>query len=412
MTTSTWRIDHVRLLTAVAGDGAAPHARCSNQELGLLDDASLVVADDRIVWVGPQAAAPAVDRVVAGGGRLLTPALIDCHTHLPFGGDRAFEYALRARGANYQAIAQAGGGIAATVRATRALTDDALTALICARAHAIAATGVRVIEVKTGYELTLAGELRTLRAIAQAQRTLGAAITLVPTLLAHIVPPECTDAAQRAAWVTQFATQLIPQVAAAKLATSVDVYCDQGAFTRAETVQLWQAAQQHGLGVRGHLGQFADFGAAADLAAMGGMSADHLEVVSRADAAALAAAGTIAVMIPTACVQLRQAPPDVAMMRAAGLRFAVASDMNPGTSFATGLGTAMWLATSHYGMTIEETWLGVTHHAACAVGRPALGQVRIGGAARVLLWDTDEPAAIPYRMGTIAHHAPLATAHD
>jgi imidazolonepropionase len=199
--------------------------------------------------------------------------------------------------------------------------------------------------------------------------------------------------------VRRFAAELVPKVAAAGLATSVDVYCDEGAFTLDETRQILAAASSAGLGVRGHVGQFADLGGAALLAELGGWSADHLEQIGEPDIAALAAAGIVAVMIPTACVQLRQAPPPIAALRQRKVAMAIASDWNPGTSWAEGLAVPMWLATTHYGMTVEEAWLGVTRHAAQAVRQPHLGRLRAGAQADFVVWDTDEPAAIPYRIG-------------
>jgi imidazolonepropionase len=367
--------------------------------LGLLDHGAVVVVAGRVVWVGADAdvdVTPGEAEVVDARGRLLTPGLVDCHTHLPFGGDRAREFALRAAGAGYLEIAAAGGGIVATVAATRAVTDAELAAVIAARARRAAAGGTTTIEAKSGYELTLAGERRCLAAIAAAPTPL----VLEPTLLAHVVPPEArATAADRAAWVRGFADELVPAVAAAGLATSVDVYCDDGSFTLAEADAIWSAARRAGLAVRGHVGQFADLGGAECLAAHGARSADHLEGVSDAGIAALAAAGTVAVMIPTACVQLRQEPPPVGKLRAAGVALAVATDWNPGTSWAETLGVPMWLATTRYGMTVEEAWLGVTRHAATALGRGDVGQLTVGARADLALWDVDDPAAIPYRIG-------------
>jgi imidazolonepropionase len=214
------------------------------------------------------------------------------------------------------------------------------------------------------------------------------------------VPPEArATAAARAAWVRAFGAELIPAIAAAGLATSVDVYCDEGAFDLAEATSIWRAAVAAGLAVRGHVGQFADLGGAEVLADLGARSVDHLEVVTDRAIAALAAAGTVAVMIPTACVQLRQEPPPVGKLRAAGVALAVATDWNPGTSWAETLAVPMWLATTRYGMTVDEAWLGVTRHAATALGRADVGRLVVGARGDLVLWAEDEPAAIPYRIG-------------
>jgi imidazolonepropionase len=368
--------------------------------LGIIDHGYVVIEGGRIASLGahrPSGMAPLP--VIDLGGRLLTPGLIDCHTHLPFLGDRAAEFALRARGAGYQEIAAAGGGIASTVAATRAGTSTELINRITSRARRLQSLGITTVECKSGYDLTVEGEARVLECIAAARREL--AIELVPTLLAHVVPAEHRDApAARRGWVEDFAQRLIPRVAAAGTATSVDVYCDQGAFTLEETRTILTAAASAGLGVRAHVGQFADLGGAALLAELGGWSADHLEQISEADIAALVAADIIAVMIPTACVQLRQAPPPVERLRQRRVKMAVASDWNPGTSWVEGLGVPMWLATTHYGMTVEEAWLGVTRHAAAALRRSDLGVLRVGARADFVLWDAEHPAAIPYRVGS------------
>jgi imidazolonepropionase len=366
--------------------------------LGLIDHGALVCEGEHIAWVGPEAELPALAataEVVDLGGRLLTPGLIDCHTHLPFAGDRAREFGLRARGARYAEIAAAGGGIASTVAATRAASADALVQLAVARTRRALAAGTTTMEAKSGYDLTVAGELRLLEVVAAtATRT---PMRLEPTLLAHVVPADQRDAPARAAHVAAFADELVPAVAARRLASSVDVYCDDGAYTLDETRRILSAARTVGLAVRGHIGQFADLGGAELLASLGALSVDHLEQVSAAGIAALAAAGTVAVMLPGACVQLRMAPPPVEALRAAGVPLAVATDLNPGTSHGETLPVQMWLATTHYGMTVDEAWLGVTRIAARALGRADRGVLARGARADLVTWDTDEPAAVPYR---------------
>lgn len=365
--------------------------------LGILDQGSLVIAEGQVRWVGNERPRGAPMQVIDLGGRLVTPGLVDCHTHLPFLGDRAAEFALRARGAGYQEIAAAGGGIASTVAATSSADPGALAEVIAGRARRLAELGVTTVECKSGYDLSLAGEARLLAAVRAAAEQVST--TLVATLLAHVVPKEQREPTARQAYVAAFARELVPRVAAEALATSVDVYCDEGAFTLEETRQILAAAAAHGLGVRAHIGQFADLGGASLLAELGAWSADHLEEVAERDLPALAAAGVVAVMIPTACVQLRQKPPPVAALRRHRVRMALASDWNPGTSWAEGLAIPMWLGATHYGMTVEETWLAVTRHAAAALHRQDLGVLRAGARADFVIWDTSEPASIPYRIG-------------
>ncbi|HVV87664.1 MAG TPA: imidazolonepropionase, partial [Kofleriaceae bacterium] len=326
-------------------------------------------------------------------GRLLTPGLVDCHTHAIFAGDRAREFGLRARGASYLEIAAAGGGIVATTGPTRAASDDELVRLTVARLAGARATGTTTMEVKSGYDLTVDGELRLLRLVARAAR--ASPVQVVPTLLCHVVPAERRG--DRAAYVDELAARLVPAVAAERLATSVDVYCDDGAFTRDESARLLGAARACGLDVRAHAGQFTDQGAAELVASLGGRSVDHLEQVSAAGIAALAAAGTVAVLLPGACVQLRLPPPPVAALRAAGVRMAVATDLNPGSSLASSLPLQLWLATTHLGMTVEEAWLGVTRHAAAALGLADRGVLAAGARADLVVWDVEDPAEVPYR---------------
>ncbi len=364
--------------------------------LGMVDRGAIAIRGGEIAWVGPEADRPGATRVVDAGGRLVTPGLVDCHTHAIFAGDRANEFAMRAAGKTYLEIAAAGGGIGATLGPTRSASDEALLALLLARLDAALAGGTTTIEIKSGYDLTVAGEQRLLRCIAAAgQRP---APRCVATLLAHLVPPE--RAADRSAFVLELCEQLIPRVAADKLASSVDVYCDEGAFTLAEARAILGAAKAAGLAVRGHVGQFADLGAAELLADLGALSADHLEQVSDGAIERLAAAGVVAVMLPGACVQLRLPVPPVGKLRAAGVPMAIASDLNPGSSYCEQLPLQMWLATTHYGMTVEEAWLGVTRHAAQALGIPRGGTLAAGSPADLILWGCDDPAMVPYRYGT------------
>jgi len=362
--------------------------------LGVIDHGALAMSGNTIRWVGHTAERPRGDRELDAGGRLVTPGLIDCHTHAIFAGDRSEEFAMRAAGKSYLEIAGAGGGIAASLGPTRAATDEELIAALGRRLDTARAGGTTTIEVKTGYDLTVDGELRLLRCIAVASA--ARAQRVVPTLLAHVVPPELVVIRER--FVGELCEQLIPRAAGDRLATSVDVYCDEGAFTLAETRAIFAAARTAGLAVRAHAGQFRDLGAAELLGEFAGRSADHLEHVSDTGIAALASTGTVAVMLPGACVQLRLPVPPIDRLRRAGVAMAVASDLNPGSSYCETLPIQMWLATTHFGMTVDEAWLGVTRHAARALGVGG-GTITRGSRGDLIIWGCDDPAYVPYRYG-------------
>ena len=367
--------------------------------LGIVDDATIAIAGGRIAWIdaGAARALPAGIEVIDAGGRLVTPGLVDCHTHAIFAGDRANEFALRAAGKSYLEIAAAGGGITATLGPTRAASDAELRALLDARLDAALAAGTTTIEVKSGYDLTVAGELRLLRIVAEAAAA-RARPRIVPTLLAHLIPAE--RATDRAAYVDELCGELVPEVARAGLATSVEVYCAEGAFTLAEARAILERARAEGLAVRAHVGQFRRLGGAELLAELGARSADHLGQVADAGIAALARAGVVAVMLPGAAVQLRLPPPPVARLRAAGVPMALATDLNPGSSLCETLSIQLWLATTHYGMTVDEAWLGVTRHAARALGLDDAGALVPGAPADLILWRCRHEADVPYHYGT------------
>lgn len=367
--------------------------------LGMIDHAAVVLDDETIAWIGDDrdapAAGPANDQVIDAGGRLVTPGLVDCHTHAIFAGDRANELAMRAEGKGYLEIAAAGGGINATLGPTRAASEPELRRLLEARLRVMRAGGTTAVEIKSGYDLTTEGELRLLAIARQGAEAGGFRVAC--TLLAHLVPPD--RRADRDAYVREIREQWVPRAAAAKLADSVDVWCDEGAFTLAETRTILDAAKAHGLPVRGHVGQLSDVGAAELFAERGALSVDHLEQVSDAAIGMLAQAGTVAVMLPGACVQLRLPVPPVDKLRRAGVPLAVATDLNPGTSYCETLAIQMWLATTHLGMTVEEAWLGVTRHAARALRMDA-GALITGRRADLVIWDCEQPASVPYRYGT------------
>ena len=359
--------------------------------LGVIDHGAFVVENGWIAWIGDDRDAPGPGLDL--GGRLVTPGLVDCHTHAIFAGDRANEFAMRAAGKSYLEIAAAGGGIAATLGPTRSATDDQLVALLEARLDLMRGAGTTTVEVKSGYDLTVEGELRLLRCIRKAATKLR----VVPTLLAHLIPPERRN--DRDVFVREIVEQLVPAVAREQLATSVDVYCDEGAFTLDESRAILRAAKRAGLAVRGHVGQFKDLGAAQLLAELGALSGDHLEQIDDAGIAALAKAGIVAVMLPGACVQLRLPVPPIEKLRAAGVAMAIASDLNPGSSYCETLPIQLWLATTHYAMTVEEAWLGVTRHAARALGLAGVGTLAVGAPADFVVWHCDDPATVPYRYG-------------
>lgn len=362
--------------------------------VGMIDHGAIAIAGGEVTWVGRSAERPHAERELDGRGRLVTPGLVDCHTHAIFAGERASEFGMRAAGRSYLEIATAGGGIAATLGPTRAASDAELVSVLGERLDGALAGGTTTIEVKSGYDLTVEGELRLLRCVAAAAAPRGQRV--VPTLLAHLVPPE--RRAGREAFVAELCDALIPRVGKDRLATSLDVYCDEGAFTLGETRAMFAAARGAGLAVRGHAGQFRDLAAPELIGEMSGWSADHLEQISDAGIAALARAGTVAVMLPGACVQLRLPVPPIERLRRGRVAIAVASDLNPGSSYCETLPIQMWLATTHFGMTVEETWLGVTRHAARAL-RVAAGTIARGARADLIVWACDDPAYVPYRYG-------------
>ncbi len=364
----------------------------ARQGLGILDRGAIAIANGAIAWIGDDAQAPSASITIDAKRQLVTPGLVDCHTHAIFAGDRANEFAMRAAGRPYLEIAAAGGGIQATLSPTRAATDAQLVELTRGRLASARRHGTTTIEVKTGYDLTTEGELRLLRCIAAAHVEGGPRI--VPTLLAHLIPAE--RASDRDVYIDSICNDLIPR--ARGLATSVDVYCDEGAYTLAETRSILTAAASHGFAVRGHVGQFKDLGAAELLGELGAKSADHVEQITDDGIAALARAGVVAVMLPGACVQLRLPVPPVDKLRRAGVALAIATDLNPGSSYSEALPLQLWLATTHYGMTVEEAWLGVTRHGAKALGVEA-GQLVVDARADLVSWKCSDPADVPYHYG-------------
>jgi len=370
---------------------------------------AIAVEADRIAWVGPSSAVPrdaAVAEVWSAGGRLVTPGLIDCHTHLVFGGDRSGEWERRLGGESYEAIAAEGGGIRATVRATRAASDDELLDGATGRATALAAGGVTTVEVKSGYGLDLETELRMLRVARQLETRVP--VDVVTTFLgAHTVPLEYGDDVD--AYVGFVCDEVLPAVVAEGLADAVDGFCERVAFTAAQLDRVFETARGLGLRVKVHADQRSDGGGAGLAARHGALSADHLEHASPAGVAALAAAGTVAVLLPGAAYVLGdEAVPPVDALRAAGVAMAVATDCNPGTSPLVSLPLAMHLACTRFGLTVAEAVAGTTVHAARALGRAGeIGVLAPGARADLVVWDVERPAEIVYWLGATPVHAVL-----
>lgn len=362
---------------------------------------AIAVAGERIAWAGPVRTLPATAAAAVTwsvGGRVVTPGLVDCHTHLLFGGDRADEWEQRLAGADYEAIAAGGGGIGATVKATRAASDDELLDGAAARAAALAARGVTTVEVKSGYGLDMDTELRMLRLARRLPERVS--VDVVTTFLgAHAVPPEFGGDAE--GYVRFVCDDVLPAVAAEGLADAVDGFCERVAFTAAQIDRVLTAATRLGLPVKLHADQLTDRGGAALAARHGALSADHLEHTSPRGVAALAAAGTVAVLLPGAAYVLRDdAVPPVDALRRAGVPMAVASDCNPGTSPLVSLPLAMHFACTRFGLTVAEAVAGATRHAARALGLAGeIGVIAPGALADLVVWDADRPAQLLYWVG-------------
>ena len=362
---------------------------------GTLEDAAVVIDGARIVYVGPRAGAPPGAALVDVGDRVVTPGLVDAHTHACWVGSRHAEYAVRMAGGDYRDIAKAGGGILASHRAVAAATEDALVEALVARLRRMARLGVTTVEVKSGYGLEPVHERKQLAAIARAAARPGVP-AVVPTFLAlHALPPS----ADRAAYVARVARELVPEVARERLARFVDAYVDANAFTVEEARAVGEAARTHGLGVRLHVGQFADIGGAELAAELGAASVDHVEHISPTGIEALARAGVAAVLLPVASFTLAQPPPPVAALRDAGVSLVVASDANPGTAPTESLPLALALAVRSYGMTPDEALLAVTRHAAASLRLSDRGVLREGARADLVVWDLPHEHAIVQPWG-------------
>jgi imidazolonepropionase len=375
----------------------------------IVEDGAMEVEDGRIAWVGASAKAGSRarrdvhgdDGVVDAQGRLVTPGLIDCHTHLVYAGHRAREFELRLKGASYEEIARQGGGILATVRATRAATGEELRAQAHARLEALMAEGVTTVEIKSGYGLDLTNELKCLR----VARSLGNGHVRVRTTLlgAHSVPPEFVGRAPE--YVDLVCNEMIPAAAREGLAQAVDAFCEGVAFTPPQVRRVFEAAREHGLQVKLHADQLSNGGGATLAAEFGALSADHLEHTDASGVAALAKAGTVAVLLPGAFYYLRETKrPPVDSLRRSGVPMAVATDCNPGTSPCTSILTIANMACTLFRLTPEEALAGITVHAARALGLPDVGTIEAGQRADFVLWDLDDPAQLGAQIAGLRPH--------
>jgi imidazolonepropionase len=392
------------------GFAAARVVTCG--EVGVVEDGAVVVDGDAIAYVGPRAGAPPGVVFEELGQSVITPGLIDAHTHACWVGSRHAEYAARAAGRDYHEIARAGGGILATHRAVAAASEAELAEALRQRLQRMARLGVTTVEVKSGYGLEAEHERKQLAAIARVAR--GADVpSIVPTLLAlHALPPSAAAAGApgRASYV-EGAARLTRDVARDGLARFVDCYVDASAFTAEEARVVADTARSSALGVRLHVGQFADVGGAELAVSVGAASVDHLEHVSVAAMDGLARAGVCAVLLPVASFSLGQAPPPVRALRDAGVRLVVASDANPGTAPTESLPLALSLAVRLYGLTPEEALLAATREAAASLGLGDRGVLRPGARADLALWDLPHEQAIVQPWGVPKTHAVLIGGH-
>ncbi len=376
------------------------HLATMTDGYGIVRDAAIAIRDGRIAWAGPAAERPAGDaaETVSLGGRWATPALIDCHTHLVFAGNRAAEFAMRLEGASYEEIARAGGGIMSTVRQTREASREALLEQSLARLAALRAGGCATVEIKSGYGLDVDTELRLLEVARELGRQPGVSVHAT-CLGAHAVPAEYRESPD--AYIDLVCNELLPVVAERNLADSVDAYVESFAFSAAQIERVFQTARDLGLPVRLHADQLSDGDGAALAARFGALSADHLEYANDAGIAAMAAAGTVAVLLPGAFVTLNEDRlPPLDALRKHGVPIAVATDCNPGTSPLVSLLTAMALAASQFRLTPTECLQGVTRHAAraldCEVDR---GTIETGKRADIAVWNVSHPDELSYWLG-------------
>lgn len=373
-------------------------ATMAGEGLGVVEQGAIAATGGTIVYAGPDARAPDAVEIIDCEGRWITPGLIDCHTHLVHAGNRAREFELRLNGATYEEVARAGGGIVSSVRSLRAATEADLIRQALPRLDALIAEGVTTVEVKSGYGLDLANEAKSLkaaRALAEVRP-----ITVRTTFLgAHALPPEANG--DKESYVFKVANEMLPAIHAAGLADAVDGFCEGIAFSPEQVARVFDKARALGIPVKLHADQLSDLGGAALAARYGALSADHLEYTSDAGAAAMANAGTVAVMLPGAYYFIRETKkPPIEAFRKHGVAMAVATDNNPGTSPLTSLLLTMNMAATLFHMTVEECLAGVTRNAAKALGLQAeVGTLEAGKWADLAIWDIERPAELVYRLG-------------
>jgi imidazolonepropionase len=388
--TGLWRNARIATLAASAAG------------LGIVEDGAIAVRDGRIAFVGKAADLPAELQNLGNetdcGGRWITPALVDCHTHLVFGGDRAMEFEMRLAGSTYEEIARAGGGIISSVKATNALFEDELLAQALRRLDTLLAEGVSTVEIKSGYALNIEGEMKMLR-VARRLGEIRPVRIVTSWLAAHATPPEYKG--RNADYITDVVLPGLEAAHAQGLVDAVDGFCEGIAFSPAEITRVFDKARELGLPVKLHAEQLSDLGGARLAASYGALSADHLEYLSAKDAKVMAEAGTVAVLLPGAFYTLRekQAPP-VQALRDAGTPIALATDSNPGTSPLTSLLLTMNMGATLFGLTVEECLAGVTRQASRALGLQAeTGTLETGKSADFAIWDIERPAELVYRVG-------------
>ena len=396
-----WR--HARLATLAPGRAG----------LGEVEEGMVACAGGRIVYAGPASNAPAgleAAESIDCEGRWITPGLIDCHTHLVHGGNRAHEFEQRLAGVSYEAIARAGGGIVSTMNATRASTEEQLVHSALPRLDALLAEGVTTVEIKSGYGLALEHERKQLRAARELGRRRP--VSVVTTFLgAHAVPPEFRNNAE--AYLSSVCEQMIPAIARENLADAVDAFCEGIGFSNAQTRRVLEAAKANGLPVKLHAEQLSNLHGAALAAELGALSADHLEHADEDSIIAMARAGTTAVLLPGAFYFVRETKlPPLDLLRKHGVPMALATDSNPGTSPLTSLLLVMNMAATLFRMTIEECIVGVTRAAAKALGQGEhIGTLEAGKHCDLAIWNIDRPAELVYRMGFNPLHSRIWRGH-
>ena len=388
-------------------------ATLAGEDLGIVDNGAVAAKDGRIAFAGSAQDLPsgwdAAERIDCEG-RWITPGFVDCHTHLVYGGDRAHEFELRLKGASYEEIARAGGGIVSTVKATRAAGEDALVASALPRLDHLIAEGCTTVEIKSGYGLDLEAESRSLRAARRLEKERPISVTTT-FLGAHALPPEANG--DKDAYIETICTEMLPALAHEGLTDAVDAFCEGIAFSPEQTARVFDAAKALGLKIKLHADQLSNLHGAKLAADYGALSADHLEYTDEEGAAAMAKAGTVAVLLPGAFYMLRETKvPPIAAFREAGTRMALATDCNPGTSPLNSLLLTMNMGATLFRLTVEECIAGVTREAARALGKlNEIGTLEPGKSCDLAIWNIERPAELVYRIGFNPLHARVWRGH-